>query len=358
MAISVIIPTYNRCTVLQRTLQSVAHLDASPNTFEVIVVDNGSTDATRESFELVRSRFPKIDFRYFREPIPGLLSGRHRGVHEARGDICAFLDDDVRLSQDWLAALEQAFQDPATILAGGPSRPLFECSPPLWLNKFYEENEQGRFCIWLSLFDGGDRSKKVDPCYVFGLNFSIRKKALFEFGGFNPDLITKSLQRFQGDGDFGLTLKLRRENHNAFYHPNASLLHEVSAKRLTAEYFEQRGFRQGVCDSYTVARTNGKPLQSPWSRFVSYAKQLLYRPSPSRNLRFSDIQIRARTAYCVGYHFHRSNVLRDPTLLAWVRKKDYWDYSLPQGWQRHFATDQEMIEGIKANNSFVGADRP
>jgi glucosyl-dolichyl phosphate glucuronosyltransferase len=335
VAISVIIPTYNRCTVLQRTLQSVAHLDASPKAFEVIVVDNGSTDTTRESFESIRSRFPKIDFRYFREPIPGLLAGRHRGVREARGDVCAFLDDDVRLSPSWLLAMEEAFQDPATILAGGPSRPLFECSPPDWLNNFHDENDQGRFCIWLSLFDGGDRSKRVDPCYVFGLNFAIRKKALVEFGGFNPDLITKSLQRFQGDGEFGLTLKLRRENIKALYHPNASLLHELPAKRLTAEYFEQRGFRQGVCDSYTAARSDSKPLRSSWSRFVSYAKQFISRSSPRRNSRFSDIQIREQTAYRTGYHFHRSEVLRDPILLAWVRKKDYWDYSLPEGWRRH-----------------------
>jgi glycosyltransferase involved in cell wall biosynthesis len=337
VAISVIIPTYNRCTLLQRTLQSVAHLDASPNTFEVIVVDNGSTDATLESFEFVRSRFRKIDFRYFREPIPGLLSGRHRGVREARGDICAFLDDDVRLNPDWLRALEEGFQDPAIILAGGPSRPLFECSPPNWLSNFYDENEQGRFCIWLSLFDGGNRRKRVDPCYVFGLNFAIRKKALFEFGGFNPDLITKSLQRFQGDGDYGLTLKLRRANLKAFYHPDASLLHDLPAKRLTAKYFEQRSFRQGVCDSYTVLRSNGKRLQSPWSRFVSYAKQLISPPSARRNLRVNDIRIRTQMAYRAGYHFHRSEVLRDPVLLAWVRKKDYWDYSLPQGWPRYLS---------------------
>ncbi len=301
----------------------------------MIVVDNGSTDATRESFESVRSTFPEIDFRYFREPIPGLLSGRHRGVREARGDICAFLDDDVRLSPSWLAALEEAFQDPATILAGGPSRPLFECSPPAWLNNFYDENEQGRFCTWLSLFEGGDRSKRVDPCYVWGLNFSIRRKALFEFGGFHPDLITKSLQRFQGDGEFGLTLKLRRENHKALYHPNASLLHEVPAKRLETQYFEQRGFRQGVCDSYTDARSDCKPLRSPWSRPLSRAKQFLFHSLPTRNLRFSNIQIRAETAYHAGYRFHRNEVLRDPILLAWVCKKDYWDYSLPQGWQRH-----------------------
>src|SRR5262249_8677245 len=243
-------------------------------------------------FESVRSRFPKIDFQYFREPIPGLLSGRHRGVREASGDVCAFLDDDVRLDPDWLAALEEAFEDPATILAGGPSRALFECSPPAWINNFYDENDQGRFCIWLSLFDGGDRSKWIDPCYVFGLNFSIRKNALFGFGGFNPDLITKSLQRFQGDGDYGITFKLKRENHKAFYHPNACLLHELPATRLTPEYFEQRSFRQGVCDSYTDARCDGKPPRSLWSRFVSYAKEFLPRSSPRRNLRFSNVQIR------------------------------------------------------------------
>jgi glycosyltransferase involved in cell wall biosynthesis len=335
LAISIIIPTCNRFVALQRTLRSVAQLHASPNTFEVIVVDNGSTDATRESFESVRSAFREMDFRYFLEPIPGLLSGRHRGVREARGDICAFLDDDVRLSPSWLAALEEAFQDPATILVGGPSRPLFECSPPDWLSNFYDENEQGRFCTWLSLFEGGDRSKKIDPCYVWGLNFSIRKKALLDLGGFHPDSITKSLQRFQGDGETGLTLKLRRQNHKTLYHPNASLLHEVPAKRLRIEYFEQRAFYQGVCDSYSDVRSDCKVPRRPWNRSLSRAKQFVFKLLPTGKQEFSNIRIRAQTAYRAGYQFHRNEVLRDPILLAWVRKKDYWDYSLPQGWRRH-----------------------
>ena len=242
MTFSVIIPTCNRCEALARTLDSVTELDFPPRDFEVIVVDNGSRDRTREAFEAARAAASRHNWRYINEPMPGLLSGRHKGALEGQADVCVFIDDDVRLGRDWLNALDDAFREPFVALVGGPSSPIFEGDSPDWLAEFYYENKHGRYCGYLSLIDGGERAKEIHPCYVWGLNSAIRRKILFDLGGFHPDSMPKPLQRFQGDGEMGLSLKLATAGLQAFYHPKASVRHEVPKSRLNVEYFEQRAF--------------------------------------------------------------------------------------------------------------------
>jgi glycosyltransferase involved in cell wall biosynthesis len=333
---SIIIPTYNRCESLGRALKSLAQLDSPSGEFEVLVVDNGSADQTREVFEVARTASPERNWRYFYEPIPGLLSGRHRGALEAQGDICVFIGDDVCVSRGWLNALGEAFRDPEVVLAGGPSLPTFESAPPDWLSGFYSESERGHFCPWLSLWDGGGSVREIDPCCVWGLNFAIRKSALFEAGGFNPDCIPKRLQRFQGDGETGLSLKVRKAGLKALYHPGASLAHEVPVSRLTVEYFEQRAYYQGVCDSYTCIRSNRAVLADKlsWKDPLRWVKRLLTMPVPASGSELGELMRRTTRAYEKGYKFHREEVRRDPKLLAWVLREDYWDYRLPEGWER------------------------
>src|SRR6266478_9248101 len=118
--ISIIIPTFNRAAQLGRTLTSIAREVGAANPVEVIVVDNGSTDTTEATYKMATGDFPKHEWRYFYEPMPGLLSGRHRGAKEARGEILAFIDDDVVLSASWLDGLVHAFSNPEVELVGGP----------------------------------------------------------------------------------------------------------------------------------------------------------------------------------------------------------------------------------------------
>src|SRR5579871_3162480 len=139
MLFSVVIPTWNRACSLRRTLTSLAQVEIGSNQVEVLVVDNGSIDQTRVVFESVRSLPSPFHWEYIYEPMPGLLSGRHCGALRARGDICVFIDDDVRLDKGWLTAIENSFLDPEVSLVGGPSRPVYESQPPAWLESFFCE---------------------------------------------------------------------------------------------------------------------------------------------------------------------------------------------------------------------------
>ena len=311
--------------------------------------------------------------------MPGLLSGRHRGALEAEGEICAFLDDDVRVSQGWLGALLDAFRDADVALVGGPSAPLFETDPPGWLRAFHADGREGRSCGWLSLFDGGKKTRAIDPTYVWGLNFSIRRRTLFDLGGFHPDCLPSCLQRYQGDGETGLGVKVREAGLRALYHPGVSVEHEVPASRLRVEYFEQRARYQGVCDSYAavrrgrtgaaakgIERTSGGRLRD-LSRRVAANGPLQFTRAMGRGIarlrRSAGVDLRAQSpavppdevlairarlerAYRAGYDFHQAEVAGDPALLEWIVRQDYWDYRLPDGWESYTTAAEDWNKAI------------
>jgi glycosyltransferase involved in cell wall biosynthesis len=332
-AISIIIPTFNRGPSLSRTLQSVATVVVADEAAEIIIVDNGSTDQTPDVYRAVKDNFPKLPLRYFRERVPGLLSGRHRGAKEARGDVLAFLDDDVLLAPGWLDALRDAFRDPAVGLVGGPSRPRYDGDPPAWLDAFWSECEGGRYLGELSLIDLGTEKKPIDPCFVFGLNFSVRKSVFQACRGFHPDLVPKALQRYQGDGETGLSLKISKlGSHAALYHPDVAVTHMIPMSRLTLVAFEQRGFYQGVCDSYTRIRSEGVMPPAPgraWKDPLRPLKRNLRRAVLSRRCDAKSVRELLGRSHAMGVAFHREEVRNDPTLMNWVLKPDYLDYSLP-----------------------------
>jgi glucosyl-dolichyl phosphate glucuronosyltransferase len=332
--VSIIIPTCNRSGPLRRALASLLQVNHLPDDHEVIVVDNASSDDTQKVVEEAAKRRPTRSIRYFYEPIPGLLSGRHRGALESKGEICAFIDDDVQVGSEWLLGLSDAFRDVDVVLVGGPSRPNFQVPPPDWLDGFYAIGEGGRSCGWLSLLDGGDCVKPIQPSYIWGLNFNIRRRTLFNHGGFHPDSIPKPLQRFQGDGETGLACEVAVSGLKALYHPSVLVHHEIPAHRLTIAYFEQRAFYQGVCDSFTQVRanrrlSNGERLRNTVVRSVKRILGVRRLGKTGHEL----VHHKTSRAYDAGFCFHQNEVRRDPQLLEWVLRKDYWDYQLPKGWE-------------------------
>ena len=134
MKISVILCTYNRCHSLATALQSVANSQVPDSvTWEVLVVDNNSKDKTRETAEEFGRRYPGR-FRYFFEPQQGKSYALNSGIREARGDVLAFMDDDVMVDVKWLQSLTSIFQRPDWAGAGGRILPERSFTPPAWLS--------------------------------------------------------------------------------------------------------------------------------------------------------------------------------------------------------------------------------
>src|SRR3984893_6755036 len=355
--LSCCIPTLNRSQSMARTIRSLCNQPLRSESYEILVVDNGSSDNTRGETESVTWENPHHRIRYILEPEPGLLSGRHRGASESGGEILVFLDDDIEATSGYLHAILDAFQDPAAQLVGGPNLPNYESDPPAWLESFWSTTPYGgRMCVFLSLLDLGGNTIEIHPNYIFGLNFAIRRRALFDLGGFHPDCVPDALQHFQGDGETGLTMKAFAQGFKAVFTPGATVYHFISARRMTPEYFERRAYFQGVCDSYSGIRRETKQrhpvVTSQFRRArglvgaaARRAKRLYreFRRIPAANQREVSavnhaqvvaIQQRVQRAYEAGIEFHRDAISRSSELLAWALRPDYWDYRLPLGTNR------------------------
>lgn len=336
--VSIIIPTFNRYQTLSRTLGSIVDsINICDNkNVEVIVIDNGSTDKTKEVCQSFDSKISNLI--YFYEPEPGLLSGRHKGVEISKGSILSFLDDDVILNPKWLSTIfDVSNKHPDVSLFGGPSIPEFEARPPYWLKYFWKkESHRGKSCGWLSLLDFDNDEIIIDPKLVWGLNFNIRKTHLFEAGGFNPDCIPKNLQCFQGDGETGISIKLASRNMKAMFFKNLSVLHIISSDRLNAMYFEQRAYYQGVSDSYSHIREKHFKIcySETKSKFAKKTHNIINKiankwscynePNEIKQLRRN-----LKNKYFEGYRFHQDAFNMQENVKNWVLKPDYFDYKLP-----------------------------
>lgn len=345
--ISIIIPTFNRADCLTAALKSFVSQNFPIEAFEILVVDNGSTDRTREIVETAISDYSH-HIHYIYEPEPGLLSGRHRGALKASGEILIFVDDDIQADQNWLSAIHTTFTDASVQLVGGRNLPNYEVAPPNWVDFFWDRHPYGSLCGYLSLLDFGEQIREIDANYIWGLNFSIRKAALFELGGFHPDTVPAHLQRFQGDGESGLTAKANERGCKAVYQPDALIFHFVPKQRMTHEYFTRRSFFQGVCNSYTdVRKFKDKPqelkIQSDQPAELKLLDKL---KTPFRQIKQKLLQPRSKLtekevlknrfneALYQGYQFHQTQIQQHPELLEWIFKEDYWNYKLPTTFER------------------------
>lgn len=334
---SVIIPTRGRRKYLSETIRSVFAQDLPHERFEVILVDNNDSEQGLRGLVESLAEGNADNVYYVKEPSPGLLAGRHRGAKEAQGDILVFIDDDVVVDKGWLRSILDTFKDPAVHLVGGKNLPLYEKRPPSWLEGLWETNEHGRWCYYLSLLDFGSEIKDIDPVYIFGLNFAIRKHTLTALGGFHPDGVPWKLRRYRGDGETGLTAMAKEIGLKSVYQPAATVYHRVPPERVKRKYFMQRAYLQGISDSYARARSTFRIDDVPapsfrrdWKLPARIVKERIkYLFSGVWTSSYGRIRDGISRAYKAGYSYHQNEVRNDPELLKWVLKEDYWDYRLP-----------------------------
>lgn len=329
--LSVIIPTRNRALFLKDALESILKQTLSLDDFEILVVDNGSTDQTAEVVREFNAKFGKI--RYFFATEPGLHGGRHIGAREAKGEILVFVDDDIIATPEWLKSIKNAFNNPKVGLVGGRILPKWEGDVPDWINLFKYEVGYGWTIGYLSLLDFGDSSKEIPGDYIYGCNYSIRKSVLFECGGFHPDAMPQELIRYRGDGESALSLTIMGKGYKSFYESKASVYHRIPPERLTLDYFCRRAFNQGISDSYTEIRrkhglNNVLPRNSQkaslLSRSLKKLPQLLMCWKTIIVSEQHPVKMQVIRAYKEGKSFHRRQVAKDPKLLEYVLKEKYF----------------------------------
>ena len=254
MTISVIIATHNRAALLDECLAHVERQDLRAGD-EVIVVDNGSDDATQAVIATHRARCP-VPLQPLFEAQPGKSRAIGRALAIAAGEVLAFTDDDVCVDDDWIAAIRQAMADRAVALVGGPVAPRWERPAPRWLR--LGDGEYGRLAAPLALLDYGPQEAPLGCRAAIGANLAVRRDVMARVGGFAMHL-GKLRGTLRSGEDHDLCDRVRAAGMRTIYCPEARVSHWVPASRMTMRYFlawffwsgithaalEERGKRQG-----------------------------------------------------------------------------------------------------------------
>lgn len=235
---SVVVCSRNRAELLRQCLDRLAdQFVAGGDRYEVVVVDNGSTDGTPAVIEAWRAADPDLR-RAVHEPTPGLSRARNRGVAEARGEVVLFIDDDAVAPRGWVAAhLAPYRRDPWVSGVGGPVSLRWPDGRPRWLAPRLEH--------WFSALDHGDRATEFPPPHgPYGTNMSLRRSVFAAVGGFDERLGRRGRSLVSSEeGDlFG---RVWAAGGSVVYEPASLVLHGVTRDRLSRRWVLRRGWAQG-----------------------------------------------------------------------------------------------------------------
>ncbi len=242
--VSVIIPTYNRSSLLAQTVDTLLAQSYPPDRWELILVDNNSTDDTWAAIQNLVATDSHI--RGLEEPRRGAHFARNSGALSAEGSVLYFTDDDMLADKFLLERIIEGFaSDPMVASVTGKVLPRWETEPPVWVL------EHCRNAL-LSLNDLGEALiiSDEDPG-VFSCHQAVLRDVFMKAGGFNPDT---NAGLFTGDYETGLNIKIRKLGHRFAYVGTAVTQHMIPASRMTQAYLNSRMADQGFCDSYTEYR--------------------------------------------------------------------------------------------------------
>ena len=254
MSISVILCTYNRCDSLATALESVAASQLPDSvSWEVLVIDNNSKDRTREVASEFANRNPGR-LRYVFEPQQGKSHALNAGIREARGEILAFMDDDVTVDAQWLQSLTAIFQRQGWAGVGGRVLPERSFTPPAWLLA------EGKYALApLAMFDLGPQAGELTEA-PFGTNMAFRREVFEKVGGFRTDLGPRPGSETRGeDTEFGD--RVLGTGQLLWYEPSAIVYHSLPAHRLQKKYFLVWWHDKAQADLRTVGLPEGAKLQ-------------------------------------------------------------------------------------------------
>lgn len=240
MTISFIVCTYNREKYIYECLSRLAKNTVQTN-WEIVLIDNNSSDHTAAECKRFEKDFPKVNYRYFVETQQGLSFARNRGIKEAKGDWLVFLDDDAMVETDYIANLQKHLDShPKAKAFGGQIVPFFEDGEPNWYSKW----SMG----FVSAIDRGNRVHEFpDNKFPIGANMGIKREIIEQVGAFNTVLGRTGNNLLAGE-EKDLFNRLRKAGGTILYFPNIGVQHCIPGRRTTREFVERLAYGVGVSE--------------------------------------------------------------------------------------------------------------
>jgi glycosyltransferase involved in cell wall biosynthesis len=241
LVLSIIICTYNRADLLPYSLSALSEQTLDRSLFEIIVVDNNSTDNTRQVVEDFSLQvFP---VRYFLEGRQGPNHARNKGIQEAKGKYIACVDDDAKAIPEWAELIITDFETikPQPLAIGGKIIPWYESQPPSWFSDDFEIREYGKEKGFLS-------REKAKYGFASG-NIALKKDVLREINGFGESFgLINGKFRVGEDTDMFYRI-WKKYNDKAdtifWYNPEILVNHWTSSRNWQTDFRMKRGTSAG-----------------------------------------------------------------------------------------------------------------
>lgn len=238
MQLDVIVPTYNRHSLLERALQSLlaAELPAGLDV-KVTVVDNNSRDQT---LSVVNSFKPGFQGRlnYLFEPIPGKSQALNTGIAATSGELVGMIDDDEEIDRSWFVQINEIFANHELDFVGGPYVPRWGAPRPSWLPSRYS-GVIGAFNL------GPERRPYGADTIMPGGNAVVRRSTLKKLMPYSTVLGPHG-DDYLADEDTDMYFRLITSGAKGLYLPDLVVYHYIHPERLTKRYYRHWCFWRGV----------------------------------------------------------------------------------------------------------------
>lgn len=279
--LSLILTTYNRADELATTLKWVVAQRFDASEWECIIVDNNSTDDTRQRVESVIAEHKSLNLRYLFEPKQGLSYARNRGIAESRGEIIAFIDDDETIVVDYVSRYVNLFERyPEAMAAGGRIVADYLSGRPRWMSQFVARP------IANPLYHGDYIKPFPRGKHPGGGNMAVRREVFERIGCFDTAL-GRSGDKLIGGEECDLFKRMMEHKMPIYYVPRALIYHRIPDEKLTEEYTTRLFHSTGVSQRMRAKR-DGRLFGAYVAEIAKWGATLLlcltYRPSQSRYL--------------------------------------------------------------------------
>lgn len=250
MQITAVICSYNRQEYLKQSITSLVNQSLDKALYEILVVDNASTDNTKHVISNFFSHIPNI--RYIYEPNLGLSFARNCAWKNSRGKYICYLDDDAIAAANWLESFWKIFTtyQPTPAVVGGKIIPFWEAPKPLWLSDSLASKK-------LSLLDWGDKPLEIKRNqWLCGGNTGYHKELLGNCHAFSTEIGRKG-NSLLADEDFLLHKQLQKKGYVVLYHPLICMEHCIHKNRLRKKYFFQAAYTGGISRWLSLVKLYG-----------------------------------------------------------------------------------------------------
>ncbi|NQT26786.1 glycosyltransferase family 2 protein, partial [candidate division KSB1 bacterium] len=221
---SVVICTHNRAGMLDRVLQSVLLNQQEKGSYEILVVDNASSDNTSE---IIEPYTKEGVVRYLEDSELGLSNARNTGLLNSNGKYVVYLDDDAEVTETWLESFHHVFQNyPNCAVCGGRVIPCYEIPKPDWVTGISDVHSQG--------FHPAD--KIIAHNWAPGGNSAWDRSILLSLNGFDSRLGRKGSKPLRGSEESELVTRAIEQGFGVYYNPHAFMYHHISKDRISLSY--------------------------------------------------------------------------------------------------------------------------